>query len=155
MIRGGGLPTVILRESRCTRSATGHQGSLLRKRAALLSGWAENLSEDRQMSDRTCERCRFWHREETTDQNGSCRKNPPAWSNLGQRRPTTMANNFCGEWRDNSITPEQEQRAELVTRFALAIVASDRDAVGGRWKPAAIWRMAEDYVDGRPKSGGE
>jgi ketosteroid isomerase-like protein len=64
-------------------------------------------------------------------------------------------NNYCGEWRDRSITPEQEQRAELVERFALAIVGSDCDETGGRWKPDTVWRMAEDYVDAKPKIGGE
>jgi hypothetical protein len=59
--------------------------------------------------------------------------------------------NFCGEWRDKSITPEQEQRAELVTRFALAILSSDTDPSGARFKPDSIWRMAAEYADAKPK----
>ena len=58
-------------------------------------------------------------------------------------------NNSCGEWRDKAITPEQEQRAKLVTQFAVAIVASDYDGPGERFTPDTVWRMAEDYVDAR------
>ena len=105
---------------------------------------------------RTCEQCRFWHQTEPTNQNGQCRRYPPAViMPHGLVRPTMSEDNFCGEWRDKSITPEQEQRAELVERFALAIVASDYDVTGGRWKPDTVWRMAEDYVDAKPKIGGE
>ncbi len=109
------------------------------------------------MSDkRTCGGCRFWHREDPISQHGQCRRYPPsAVMPQGLVRPTMPENNSCGEWRDKSITPQQEQRAELVTRFALAIVSSDYDDAGARFRPATIWRMAEEYVDARPKIGGE
>ena len=58
--------------------------------------------------------------------------------------------NYCGEWRDKSITPEQEQRAELVTQFAVAIVESGADLMMHE-----VWRMAAEYVDAKPKIGGE
>jgi hypothetical protein len=58
--------------------------------------------------------------------------------------------NYCGEWRDKSITPEQEHRAELVTRFALAIVESGADIM-----MHDVWQMAAEYVDAKPKIGGE
>lgn len=58
--------------------------------------------------------------------------------------------NSCGEWRDRSITPEQEQRAELMNRFALAIVESRANIMMHE-----AWRMAEEYVNARPKIGGE
>lgn len=73
----------------------------------------------------------------------------------GLVRPTMAEDNYCGEWRDKSITPEQEQRAELVTRFALAILSSDTDPSGARFKPDSIWRMAAEYADAKPKIGGE
>ena len=60
------------------------------------------------------------------------------------------ADNYCGEWRDKSITPEQERRAEQVERFALAIVATDPDCMMHE-----VWKLAADYVDARPKIGGE
>jgi hypothetical protein len=82
--------------------------------------------------NRTCERCRFWHRDDPISQHGQCRRYPPSVAMPhGLVRPTMAADNFCGEWRDISITPEQEQRSELV------------------------WRMAADYVDAKPKIGGE
>ena len=54
--------------------------------------------------------------------------------------------NYCGEWRDKSITPEQEQRAELVAKFALAIVQSGADVM-----MYDVWQMAAEYVDAKPK----
>jgi hypothetical protein len=108
------------------------------------------------MNDRTCGGCRFWHRDDPISQHGQCRRYPPSVAMPhGLVRPTMAEDNFCGEWRDISITPGQEQRAELVTRFALAIVSSDEDVTGGRWKPDTVWRMASEYVDARPKIGGE
>ena len=84
---------------------------------------------------------------------GDCQKRPP--NSITSKWPSTDEVDFCGEWRDKSITPEQEQRVELVTQFALAIVGSDCDATGARWKPDTVWRMAEEYVDAKPKIGGE
>ena len=68
----------------------------------------------------------------------------------GHVTPSVSRENYCGEWRDNSITSEQEQRNELVTRFALAIVESGADVMMHE-----VWRMAEEYVDAKPKIGGE
>ncbi len=109
------------------------------------------------MSDkRTCENCRWWLDEK--DGAGQCRRHTPTVDVIGPKYPTwpvTDYNHWCGEWRDKSITPQQEQRVELVTRFALAIVSSDYDDAGARFRPATIWRMAEEYVDAKPKIGGE
>ena len=108
------------------------------------------------MNKRTCEGCRFWNRAEPANQNGQCRRYPPSViMPHGLVRPTMAEDNVCGEWRDKSITPEQEQRAELQVQFAVAIVGSDGDATGVRWKPDTVWRMAAEYVDARPKIGGE
>lgn len=63
--------------------------------------------------------------------------------------------NYCGEWRDKSITPEQEQQAELMERFAVAIVTGDDEVMALRFKPATIWKLAADYADAKPKIGGE
>ena len=103
------------------------------------------------MNKRTCEQCRFWHRAKPTDQNGQCRRYPPSViMTHGLVRPTMAGDNYCGEWRDQSITPEQEQRAELVERFAVAIVQAESDTGA-----ELVWRWAEGYVDARPKIGGE
>ena len=64
----------------------------------------------------------------------------------GLVRPTMAEDNSCGEWRDKSITPEQEQRSELVEQFALAIVQSESDTGA-----ELVWRWAEQYVDAKPK----
>ena len=103
------------------------------------------------MNDRTCGGCRFWYQSEPTDQNGQCRRHPPmAVMPHGLVRPTMAEDNSCGEWRDKSITPEQEHRAELVTRIALAIVESGDDIM-----MHDVWQMAAEYVDAKPKIGGE
>ena len=99
------------------------------------------------MNNRTCEGCRFWHRAEPSDQNGQCRRYPPVVGTFGHVTPSVSRENFCGEWRDKSVTPEQEQRAEQMERFALAIVQSESDT-GAK----LVWRWAEEYVDARPLS---
>lgn len=98
------------------------------------------------MNDRrTCERCRFWHREVPLNQNGKCRRYPPVVvPTYGPVRPTMAEGNFCGEWRDGAITPEQEQRAELVTRFALAILQCESDTGA-----ELVWQQAEQIVNAR------
>ena len=110
------------------------------------------------MNDRrTCEQCRWWHREEPTDQNGQCRRYPPiAATAHGLVRPTMAEENFCGEWRDKSITPEQEQRAELMERFAVVIVEGiHANPYPKKTEVGDIWSIAELLVDAKPKIGGE
>jgi hypothetical protein len=48
-----------------------------------------------------------------------------------------------------------QQRAELVTRFAVAIVSECDATTGYRWEPDAVWQFAAEYVDARPAIGGE
>lgn len=103
------------------------------------------------MNDRTCGNCRWWHRGEPILQNGQCRRFPPVpIVSHGYVRPTMAEDNSCGEWRDKFITPEQEQRQELVTQFALVIVHSDNATC----RPNVLWEWAEKYVDARPEIGG-
>jgi hypothetical protein len=71
---------------------------------------------------------------------------------FGHVTPSVSRENFCGEWRDKSITPEQERRAELVTQFALAMVKCDDNAVSIRFGSAVVWKLAAEYVDARPLS---
>ena len=74
------------------------------------------------MSERRREGCR-WFRCTDNEQDvfGECRRFPPlhsentAW--LAVRREE-----WCGEWQDATITPEQAERRELMKRFAEAIV---------------------------------
>jgi hypothetical protein len=56
---------------------------------------------------------------------------------------------FCGEWRDKDITPEQEERQELVRRFAVAIATQDHCRSN-----KLHWEMAAGMADAEPKIGG-
>lgn len=98
------------------------------------------------MSERTCEQCRWWHREESHYQNGQCRRYPPVANAYGHVTPSVSRENYCGEWRDKSITPEQERRAELVTQFAVAIVQAESDTGA-----ELVWKWAAEYADAKPK----
>ncbi len=51
---------------------------------------------------------------------------------------------FCGEWTDASITPQQAERRELVQRFAVAIVASDPE---GDTMVHRVWQRAAELAD--------
>ena len=82
---------------------------------------------------------------------GECRRYPPTLSQLGWSFASTDATYTCGEWTDGSITPEQEERRELVRRFAVAIVSGDDEATGARYKPSTVWMMAEQLADAEPK----
>lgn len=97
------------------------------------------------MAKRMCDGCRFY--EKIIGNYGNCRRRSPSRTDLLQVSP----NNWCGEWRDKTITPEQEQRAELVRRFVLALVATewfyDRD-----FTPPELWQWAERLVDAEPSS---
>jgi len=107
------------------------------------------------MSERFCAYCRWYDGDDVC---GSCRRNAPQpCTNDGQEEyqyfadwPTTFPEESCGEWADKNITPEQEERRELVRRFALAIVSTEyprNQAV------AAIWKFASDLADAEPKIG--
>ena len=94
------------------------------------------------MTKRVCEACRWWqyHRDWSNKQVGQCRQNA---SGL----PEVYNTDFCGQWADKTITPEQEERRELVRRFAVAIAATD-------WcsNPAEeVWRLATMLADAELK----
>ena len=105
------------------------------------------------MNKRTCEVCRFWHKMNSVDQNGDCRRYPPVWITHGFDRPNMQGHDTCGEWRDKAMTTEQEQRAELVEQFAVALVGTDNYGPDKVWECAK--KLAEEYVDEKPKVGGE
>lgn len=91
------------------------------------------------MTERTCGNCRWWVKG-NDEVFGNCQKRAPSgsgWASLYYK-------NFCGEWADATITPEQEERRELVRRFAVAIVAS------GVSMGQAAWDMAEQLADAEP-----
>lgn len=93
------------------------------------------------MTERKCEGCRFFDKF-TGFSNGLCRRMPPS-PNSGF--PPVESYSSCGEWKNKSITPEQEQRAEQMERFALAIIESGADVM-----MHDVWKMAAEYVDNEP-----
>jgi len=98
------------------------------------------------MSERVCKGCRFYEAFDLSEY-GQCRRNRPA-DNDGTFPPAVQWN-WCGEWRDKTITPEQEERRELIRRFAVALMSTEwaRPA-----SPLGVWQLAIDQVDSEPDS---
>ena len=83
------------------------------------------------MTKRLCEDCRFF-----------C-------GDICFRYPTPVDTgifNFCGEWRDKNVTPEQEERRELVRRFAVALVGR-----GGLYGAEDLWDKAAIMANAEPE----
>jgi len=94
------------------------------------------------MTRRVCENCRWWDARATGY--GHCRKRSPIV--MGEECfPSTHVTDWCGEWSDASITPEQEDRRELTRRFAVALINSGYDA-RHTWQVAAEFAAAESRV---------
>ncbi len=99
------------------------------------------------MTQRTCGNCRWWRQQYASVPYGYCHRNAPTQGPLAWVRPEVEADATCGEWADKNITPEQEERRELVRRFAVAIAATDRCS-----NPAEeVWRLATMLADAELK----
>ena len=94
------------------------------------------------MTRRTCDTCYWWNRHSGLAV-GDCQRRPP--NSITSKWPATDAADFCGEWTDASITPEQAERRELVRRFALAIASGLKEPKG--CYPADIWATARRYAE--------
>lgn len=79
---------------------------------------------------------------------GYCHRNAPTQGPLAWVRPEVDADATCGEWADGNITSEQEERRELVRRFALAIVGTE---YAGDLVAEWIWKFASTLADMEPK----
>ena len=101
------------------------------------------VSEGEVMAKRVCENCRWWDRYPLHPY-GDCRRNPPI--DIDGSVPQTAPTDWCGEWSDASITPEQAERRELTRQFAVAISAKI-----GCYTPAAIWEMAKNMAAAEPQ----
>jgi len=101
------------------------------------------------MSQRTCGSCRWWNKHSGLA-TGDCQKRSP--NSITSKWPSTDEVDFCGEWADDSITHEQEERRELVRRFAVAIADGlARDAkMTAQETVEHIWRVAETLADAEP-----
>jgi len=101
------------------------------------------------MTERTCENCRWWENDQHAI--GACMRNPPQRvGNLQDDWPKTHATDRCGDWSDASITPEQEERQELIRRFAVAIMSAEYAA-----EPCLrfdrIWAAAQNMAAAEPQ----
>jgi len=97
------------------------------------------------MTERVCENCRWWENDQHAI--GACMRNPPQRIAEPQydEWPKTHATDRCGEWSDASITPEQEERQELIRRFAVALIMLRNDA-RRTWQIAAEFAAAEPQI---------
>jgi hypothetical protein len=96
------------------------------------------------MNKRTCEGCRFYE-SPNNDGYGFCRRNPPVGD--GSDVPEVGLKDWCGEWRDKNVTFEQEERRELVRRFAVAIITR-----GNYRSHDEAWKYATDMANGEPNA---
>ncbi len=96
------------------------------------------------MTQRRCENCRWW--KDRLTGYGYCHKRPPIVSGGDESFPSTHKSNFCGDWSDASITPEQEDLQELIRRFAVALAASSRVEMEDVWEYATRFAETEPQV---------
>ncbi len=94
------------------------------------------------MSKQRCDGCR-WFLRYTSQDIGQCRRYPPT-QNTETGWLEVSHFDWCGEWQDGSITPEQAERRELVRQFAVAIVASDPE---GDTMVHRVWQRAAELAD--------
>ena len=76
------------------------------------------------MNRQRCEGCK-WFLRYTGQSIGECRRYPPQHTETTRDKGAWLVVNetqFCGEWADGSITPQETERRELVRQFAMAIV---------------------------------
>lgn len=92
------------------------------------------------MKERRCEGCR-WFLQHQSQSIGQCRRYPPT-QNTEAGWLYVRVFDWCGEWQDKTITPEQAERRELVKQFAAALVAS-----GSQDMVHQIWQRAAELAD--------
>lgn len=104
------------------------------------------------MNERTCGNCRWWSMYGDSDRiQGHCVRRAPRPSvNLDEEPyaawPAVARDDWCGEWADGTITPDQEEKRELVRRFAVAI-ASDIAVITVN----ECWELATKLADAEPR----
>jgi hypothetical protein len=109
------------------------------------------------MSERTCGNCRFstW----VSERGGlQCQRNPPEYYAIQRRDhishgfffPTVDADDSCGEWKDDSTSPETEARQDLRQQLVVAMVAA-----GSNMESRALWEEASRIADCDPEVNNE
>jgi len=95
------------------------------------------------MTKRVCETCRWFDARSTGY--GHCRRRSPIV--IGEQCfPSSHKTDWCGEWADASITPEQEERRELIRRFAVALISAGMPIDDTTWNEAAKFAAAEPQI---------
>lgn len=102
------------------------------------------------MSEQTCGNCRWWRQQYASVPYGYCHRNVPTQGPLAWVRPEVDADATCGEWADGSITPEQEERRELVRRFAVALTSGAVFDQSVKQTADAVWIVAQAMADAEP-----
>jgi hypothetical protein len=98
------------------------------------------------MTERLCRNCK-WFDQLPEKGYGTCKRHPP---DIDGEHPYTDDENFCGEWSDVSITPEQEERQKLTRQFALAIMSAEYAAEPClQWD--RIWAAAKNMAAAEPQ----
>ena len=92
------------------------------------------------MRKQRCEGCR-WFLQYPSQDLGQCRRYPPT-QNTETGWLEVSHFDWCGEWQDKTITPEQAERRQLVKQFATALVAS-----GSEDMVHQIWQRAAEFAD--------
>ena len=114
------------------------------------------------MKRQRCEGCR-WFLRYTGQDIGHCRRYPPT-QNTEAGWLEVSEFDWCGEWQDASITPEQHERRELVRQFAVAIVegwyASANRLPEDRFvwpeeEPWRVWEQAKVIVEWEEREKGD
>lgn len=107
------------------------------------------------MSKRTCLYCRFSTQIGNREGGGlQCRRSPPGFisiHNFNSRShgffwPTVDADDSCGEWKDDSTSPETEARNQLRQQLVVAMVAGRADL-----SFRELWEEASRIADCDPE----
>lgn len=118
------------------------------------------------MPNRTCRYCRFSASVKVRNKYGEiveenyleCQRNPPnhitiqdrSYTAHGFRFPVVNADDSCGEWKSDSVSPEAEARNELRQQLVVAMVAA-----GSALDPGALWEEASRIADCDPEVNDE
>ncbi|NBN88042.1 MAG: hypothetical protein EBV32_03000 [Proteobacteria bacterium] len=94
------------------------------------------------MTKRVCGNCRWWSAGPTGS--GYCQRRSPI--SVEDLWPITGKGSSCGEWADVSITPEDEERQELIRRFAVALVTAGGPIDDSIWYEAAELAALEPQI---------
>ncbi len=102
------------------------------------------------MIQRVCGNCRWWRCDANWSNQsiGLCVRRTPKGEG---EWPAAKITDFCGEWADKAITPEQAERREMVRQFAVALMTRHGDNLPLH----NAWELAWQMADAEPGNGGK